>query len=147
MLNACPYVIRCTYFLLMFLCCQIWYIKLFPFRLSKIWRRNGNGTGVDRDKRWQLGDSSMIETNEYEYIGIYVSRFLKQYYYITAYIKDSIENKFNYKKRILGEHGNFNRVEFDNALWGSVLRPIIAHGYGTWISFWHFLPSKTRGFE
>ena len=35
--------------------------------------------------------------------------------------------------RILGKHGNFNRVEFGSALWSSVLRPAIAHGCSIWI--------------
>jgi hypothetical protein len=30
--------------------------------------------------------------------------------------------------RILGKHGNINRVEFGSALWNSVLRPTEAHG-------------------
>ena len=29
--------------------------------------------------------------------------------------------------RILGKHGDYNRVEFGNALWTSVIRPCIAH--------------------
>ena len=30
--------------------------------------------------------------------------------------------------RILGIHGNINRIEFGSALWNSVLRPTAAHG-------------------
>ena len=29
--------------------------------------------------------------------------------------------------RILGKHGNINRIEFGSALWNSVLRPTAAH--------------------
>ena len=36
--------------------------------------------------------------------------------------------------RILAEHGNFNRVEFGDALWNSVLRPSISHCCGAWLT-------------
>ena len=35
--------------------------------------------------------------------------------------------------RILGKHDEFNRVEFGNALWTSVIRPCIAHGCSIWL--------------
>ena len=34
--------------------------------------------------------------------------------------------------RVLGKHGNFNRIEFGSALWNSVLRPTAAHGCSVW---------------
>jgi hypothetical protein len=34
--------------------------------------------------------------------------------------------------RVLGKHGNFNRIEFGSALWNSVLRPSAAHGCSVW---------------
>jgi hypothetical protein len=33
--------------------------------------------------------------------------------------------------RILGKHGNFNRIEFGSALWNSVRRPT-THGCSIW---------------
>ena len=35
--------------------------------------------------------------------------------------------------RILGNHGDFNRVEFGNALWTSVIRRCIAPGCSIWL--------------
>ena len=31
--------------------------------------------------------------------------------------------------RILGEHGNFNRISFGDSLWTSIIRLSIAHGW------------------
>ena len=45
-------------------------------------------------------------------------------------MKDNMDNKINFMSRILAEHGNFNRVEFGDALWNSVLRPKISHCCG-----------------
>jgi hypothetical protein len=49
-------------------------------------------------------------------------------HHILKYLKENLENKLNGMVRILGKHGEFNRVEFGNALWTSVIRPCIAHG-------------------
>ena len=34
--------------------------------------------------------------------------------------------------RILGEHGNFNRISFGDSLWTSIIRLSIAHGWVVW---------------
>ena len=31
--------------------------------------------------------------------------------------------------KLLGEHGSFNRISFGDALWKSIIRPSIAHGW------------------
>ena len=49
-------------------------------------------------------------------------------------MKENIEKKLNGMIRILGQHGNFNRIEFGNALWNSVIRPSIAHGCAIWFT-------------
>ena len=67
------------------------------------------------------------ETDNYKYLGVYLSRNLK-------YLKENLENKLNGMVRILGRHGDFNRVEFGNALWTPVIRPCIAHGCSIWLS-------------
>ena len=64
---------------------------------------------------------------------MYFSRTLKPNYHVNHYLRENLENKLNGLTRILGKHGNFNRIEFGNALWISVLRPTIAHCCSTWI--------------
>jgi hypothetical protein len=40
--------------------------------------------------------------------------------------------KLNYMTRILGEHGNFNRISFGDSLWTSIILPSIAHSCAVW---------------
>jgi hypothetical protein len=70
--------------------------------------------------------------NEYKYLGVYFSRSLKFNYHINSYLKENADQKLNYCIRILGEHGNFNRLSFGDALWHSVLRPSVSHGGSVW---------------
>jgi hypothetical protein len=58
-------------------------------------------------------DTYIEETNEYKYLGVYFSRSLKPTHHIGNHIKDNIDNKLNGMIRILGKHGNFNRIEFE----------------------------------
>jgi hypothetical protein len=92
------------------------------------------GKRIGREKVWKLGDNCIHETNEYKYLGVYVTRTLKSNYHVQTYIKDNMDNKINVMSRILAEHGNFNRVEFGDALWNSVLRRSISHCCGAWLT-------------
>ena len=92
------------------------------------------GRRIDRGKVWTLCDNCIHDTNEYKYLGVYVTRTLKSNYHVQTYIKDNMDNKINFILRIPAEHGNFNRVEFGDALWNSVLRPSISHCCGAWLT-------------
>ena len=92
------------------------------------------GRRIDREKVWKLGDNCIHETNEYKYLGVYVTRTLKSNYHVQTYIKDNMDNKINFMSRILAEHGNFNRVELGNGLWNSVLLPSISNRCGAWLT-------------
>jgi hypothetical protein len=63
------------------------------------------------------GGDLIEEVNEYKYLGVYFSRSLKFNYHINSYVKENADQKLNYCIRILGEHGNFNRLSFGDALW------------------------------
>ena len=39
----------------------------------------------------------------------------------------------NYLIRILGEHGNFNRVNLEEGLWKNVIRPSLTHVCAVWM--------------
>ena len=78
------------------------------------------GNGISEMKK-------IDETDNYKYLGVYLSRNLKPTHHFLKYLKENLENKLNGMVRILGKHGGFNRVEFGNALWTSVIRPCIAH--------------------
>ena len=92
------------------------------------------GKRLDKNKEWKLGNSMLIETNDYKYLGVYFSRSLSFSYHINCYLKkNKFERKFNYMIKLLGEHGTFNRISFGDALWNSILRPSISHGCAVWI--------------
>jgi hypothetical protein len=90
------------------------------------------GQRIDKNRKWYLGNEKIDETDNYKYLGVYLSRNLKPTHHILKYLKENLENKLNGMVRILGKHGEFNRVEFGNALWTSVIRPCIAHGCSMW---------------
>jgi hypothetical protein len=47
---------------------------------------------------------------------VYLSRNIKPTHHILKYLKENLENKLNGMVRIIGKYGEFNRVEFGNAL-------------------------------
>ena len=75
------------------------------------------GKRLDKHKEWKLGNSMLIETNDYKYLGVYFSGSLSFSYHINCYLKEKFERKFNYMIKLLGEHGTFNRISFGDALW------------------------------
>ena len=81
------------------------------------------GKKIDKLKRWDIGNDQIEETNVYMYLGVYFSRFVKCIYHIETFIKENVQKKLNYVTRILGEHGNFNRISFGDSLWTSIIRP------------------------
>ena len=76
-----------------------------------------------------MGSDVLKETNEYKYIGVYFPRSLGFSYHITCYLKENLEKKYNYIITLLGEQVSFNRISFGDALWKSIIRPSIAHGW------------------
>jgi hypothetical protein len=74
------------------------------------------GKTIDKLKRWDLGNDQIEEENVYMYLGVYFSRSLKFTYHIETFIKESVKKKLNHMTRILGEHGNFNRISFGDSL-------------------------------
>lgn len=92
------------------------------------------GRRIDREKVWKLCDNCIHDTNEYKYLGVYVTRTLISNYHVQTYIKDNMDNKINFILRIPAEHSNFNSVEFGDALWNSTLRPSILHFCGAWLT-------------
>ena len=90
------------------------------------------GKKLDRNKQWFLGGNVIDEVNEYKYLGVFFSRSLKFSYHIEQYLKESFNKTLHYTIRVLGEHGDFNRINFGDALWTSVIRPSITYGCAVW---------------
>ena len=59
-------------------------------------------------------------------------------YHINCFLKENVENKFNYIIKLLGEHGSFNRISFGYALWKYIIRPSIDHA----VQFGSHLPMQ-----
>ena len=82
-------------------------------------------------RKWKKND----ETDNYKYLGVYLSRNLKPTHHILKYLKENLENKQNGMVRILGKHGDYNRVEFGNAkkygpqLYAHVLHIAVRYGF------------------
>jgi hypothetical protein len=51
-----------------------------------------------------------------------LSRNLKPTHHIVKYLKENLENKLNGMVRILGKHGDFNRVGFRFCIFISILK-------------------------
>lgn len=90
------------------------------------------GKKKDSDKKWYLGNDLIEEVNEYKYLGVYFSRSLKSTYHIEQYLKENFQRKINHAIRILGEHGDFNRINFGHSLWMSAIRPSLTYGCSVW---------------
>jgi hypothetical protein len=91
------------------------------------------GQRIYKNRKWYLGNEKIDQTDNYKYLGVYLSRNLKPTHHILKYLKENLEKKINGMVRILGTYGEFNRVEFGNALWTSVIRSCIAHGCSIWL--------------
>jgi hypothetical protein len=81
-----------------------------------------------------LGKGNIDEVNEYKYLGHFINRSMKSNYHVNTYLKSKSEKQMNYLLiRILGEHGDFNRVNFGEALWKNVIRPSLTHACAVWM--------------
>ena len=70
------------------------------------------GNNLNKNSSWVLGNENIDEVTEYKYLGHFINRSMKSNYHINTYLKSKSENQMNYQMRILGEHGDFNRVHF-----------------------------------
>ena len=62
------------------------------------------GKRLDKNKKWKLGNSMLIETNDYKYLAVYFSWSLLLPYHINCYLKENFARKFNYMIKLFGEH-------------------------------------------
>ena len=53
-------------------------------------------------------------------------------FHIDCYLKENA-NKLNYLTQILGEHWDFNIINFGEELWNSVIKPSLTHGPAIWM--------------
>ena len=53
-------------------------------------------------------------------------------FHIDCYLKENA-NKLNYLTQILGEHWDFNIINFGEEVWNSVIKPSLTHGTAIWM--------------
>lgn len=90
------------------------------------------GKRIDKEKQWKLGNLSLSEVNVYKYLGVLISRTLKDSQHIKTHLKDKGKTLKGFIQSILSRHLNVNRVEFGDVLWRCVAQPALSHGCGTW---------------
>ena len=90
------------------------------------------GKRINKNKKWMIGDRSLSEVNVYKYLGVFISRNLKDSYHIKTCLKDKGRSLKGFINAILCKHMSVNRVEFGDVLWRTVAQPALAHGCGTW---------------
>ena len=83
---------------------------------------------------WKLGKDRIDEVDEFKYLVCYVNGSLKSNFNVNCYLKERVKNQLSYLTCILGEHGDFNRINLGEALCISVIRPSLTHGCAIWIS-------------
>lgn len=54
-------------------------------------------------------------------------------FYIDCYLKENVNNQLKYLTQIIGEHWDFNIINFGEELWNSAIKPSLTHGSAIWI--------------
>lgn len=106
-----------------------WNLK-FNSKKSKVMKI---GKSKQIEGQLKLGNDALEEVREYKYLGYFLNKSLKSNFHINSFLKDKADRQLNYLAHVLGEHGNFNRINFGNALWNSVIRPSLTHACSVWM--------------
>ncbi|XP_071963907.1 uncharacterized protein [Antedon mediterranea] len=100
---------------------------------AKKWKFNFNseksnvliiGQNLNSEKLWKLGDTFISEVETYKYLGVYISRNLKDNFHINQVIKKG-NRIIAYIKSIIDRLNNFDRVVYGDILWRSIGLPTI----------------------
>jgi hypothetical protein len=52
---------------------------------------------------------------------------------VNSFLKEKADKQLNCLIRLLGEHSDFNRINFGESLWNSVMRPSLTHACAVWM--------------
>ena len=92
------------------------------------------GKRLDKDKIWLLGDLEIKEVSAYKYLGIYISRSLKDTFHVNTLMKKKADVIRNLISSTLTKHCNVKRIEFGNTLYNAKFVPGITHGCGIFVT-------------
>jgi hypothetical protein len=68
------------------------------------------GQRIDKNRKWYLGNGKNYETDNYKYLGVYLSRNLKPTHHILKYLKENLENKLNGMGKFLTFSGGLIQI-------------------------------------
>ena len=88
---------------------------------------------INKEGTWKLGNEPIEETGEYKYLGYFINRSLKSNFHVNSFLKEKADKQLNCLIRLLGEHSDFNRINFGESLWNSVMRPSLTHACPVWM--------------
>jgi hypothetical protein len=91
------------------------------------------GKKINKEGTWKLGNEPIEETGEYKYLGYFINRSLKSNFHVNSFLKEKADKQLNCLIRLLGEHSDFNRINFGESLWNSVMRPSLTHVCAVWM--------------
>ena len=106
-----------------------WNLKFNP-KKSKILI---TGNKINKEGTWKLGNEPIEETGEYKYLGYFINRSLKSNFHVNSFLKEKADKQLNCFIRLLGEHSDFNHINFGESLWNSVMKPSLTHASGVWM--------------
>ena len=90
----------------------------------------------DKNKKWNLGDLVLKETCSYKYLGVIITRSLKDHEHFKNVYQKGMK-LIAYCKSLINNHNGFNRFLYGDVLWNNIILPTISYGSSVW-----FLQSK-----
>ena len=86
------------------------------------------------DKDWFLGSNVIKETQTYKYLGIIITRQLKDNQHINSHLATKIKNLDAYTRYTLSKHMDINRINFGDTIWRSAVQPSLSHAASIWFN-------------
>jgi hypothetical protein len=89
------------------------------------------GKQVNKDKIWNLCDSTISTCDSYKYLGVHIAKNLSDHTHVNEVVKKG-NRLISYIKSILDGHDDFNRVQYGDILWRTIALPCINYGCAAW---------------
>lgn len=105
------------------------------------------GKRIDKMKIWRIGDLCIEEVNEYKYLGIYITRNLKDSYHIKSHLKHKLNKLKGFMAMTLSNHLDINRVDFGSTIWHSIIMPALTYGCSVWFDSKKYLVNMMSSFQ
>ncbi|XP_077985394.1 uncharacterized protein LOC144440039 [Glandiceps talaboti] len=84
-----------------------------------------------KDTVWKLGDLKLKETKSYNYLGIIITKSLKDHEHFKKMYQKGMK-LIAYCKSLINHHNSLNRFEYWDVLWMNIVLPSISYGSSIW---------------